>query len=77
MNESKKRFVDQLLAADAPSADARQLHEKELRSMFEQTLTRHEHVGFFSADGPGPPGRRRGLLAGLPFRLALRPAKIA
>jgi hypothetical protein len=47
MNESKKRFVDQLLAADAPSADApsadaRQHYEKEMRTMFEKTLTRGE-----------------------------------
>jgi hypothetical protein len=40
MNESKKRFVDQLLAADPPSADARQNYEKGMRTMFEKTLTR-------------------------------------
>jgi hypothetical protein len=40
MNESKKRFVDQLLAADPPSADARQNHEKRMRAMVEKTLTR-------------------------------------
>src|SRR5262245_45705165 len=42
MNESKKRFVDQLLAADPPSADARQQYEKGMRTMFEKTLTRGE-----------------------------------
>jgi hypothetical protein len=42
MNESKKRFVDQLLAADPPSADARQHYEREMRNMFEKTLTRGE-----------------------------------
>jgi hypothetical protein len=42
MNESKKRFVDQLLAADAPSADARQHYEKGKRTMLEKALTRGE-----------------------------------
>jgi len=42
MNESKKRFVDQLLAADPPSADARQHYEKEMHAMFEKTLTHGE-----------------------------------
>jgi hypothetical protein len=46
MNESKKRFVDQLLAADPPSADARQRYEKEMRDMFEKTLTRGERRGY-------------------------------
>src|SRR5450755_1362510 len=50
MNESKKRFVDQLLTADPPSADARQHYEKEMRAMFEKTLTRGERRGYlFSA----------------------------
>lgn len=42
MNESQKRFVDQLLAADPPSAGARQHYEKQRRAMFEKTLTRNE-----------------------------------
>jgi hypothetical protein len=42
MNESKKRFVDDLLAADAPSPDARQNYDKEMRAMLEKTLTRGE-----------------------------------
>jgi hypothetical protein len=46
MNESQKRFVDQLLAADPPSADARQHYEKERRAMFEKTLTRNERRGY-------------------------------
>jgi hypothetical protein len=46
MNESKKRFVDQLLAADPPSADARQHYEKEMRAMFEKMLTRDERRGY-------------------------------
>ncbi|HKW86624.1 MAG TPA: hypothetical protein VJM82_06120 [Nitrospiraceae bacterium] len=46
MNEPKKRFVDQLLAADRPSADARQHYEKEMRAMFEKTLTRDERRGY-------------------------------
>ena len=46
MNESKKRFVDQLLAADPPSAEARQRYEKEMRAMFEKTLTRDERRGY-------------------------------
>jgi hypothetical protein len=46
MNESKKRFVDQLLATDPPSADARQHYEKERRAMFEKTLTRGERRGY-------------------------------
>ena len=46
MNESKNRFVDQLLAADTPSADARQRYEKEMRTMFEKTLTRDEQRSY-------------------------------
>jgi cation transport ATPase len=46
MNESQKRFVDQLLAADPPSADARQHYEKERRAMFEKTLTRNERRSY-------------------------------
>jgi cation transport ATPase len=46
MNESKKRFVDQLLAADPPSAGARQHYEKEMRAMFEKTLTRDERRAY-------------------------------
>ncbi len=46
MNESQKRFVDQLLAADPPSADARQHYEKEIRAMFEKTLTGGERRGY-------------------------------
>ena len=46
MNESKKHFVDQLLAADPPSAEARRPYEKEMRTMFEKTLTRNERRGY-------------------------------
>jgi hypothetical protein len=46
MNEAKERFVDQLLAADPPSADARQHYEKRMRTMFEKTLTRGERRGY-------------------------------
>ena len=46
MNESKKRFVDQLLAADPPSADARQNYEKGMRTMLEKTLTPGERRGY-------------------------------
>jgi hypothetical protein len=42
MNESNKRFVDQLFAADPPSAAARQHYENEMRSMLEKRLTRGE-----------------------------------
>jgi hypothetical protein len=50
MNESQKRFVDRLLAADAPPADARQHYEKQRRAMFEKTLTGNERRGYrFSA----------------------------
>src|SRR5437868_6050339 len=47
MNEAKKRFVDELLAADAPSADAQQHYEKGMRTMFEKTLTQGERRGHF------------------------------
>ncbi len=46
MNESRKRFVERLLVADSPSASARQRGEREMRAMFEQTLTRDERRGF-------------------------------
>jgi hypothetical protein len=39
MNESKKQFVDRLLAADTPSPDAREKYEKEVRAMLEKTLS--------------------------------------
>ena len=39
MNESKKRFVEQLLAADPPSPDARGRYEKEVRAMLEKTIS--------------------------------------
>jgi hypothetical protein len=39
MNESKKRFVEQLLAADPPSPDARGRYEKEVRAMLETTIS--------------------------------------
>jgi hypothetical protein len=42
MNESKKLFVNQLLTVDPTSADARQRYEREMRAMFEKTLTRGE-----------------------------------
>jgi len=42
MNESKKRFADELLAADALSPDTRQNYDKEIRAMLEKTLTRDE-----------------------------------
>jgi hypothetical protein len=54
VNESKKRFVDQLLAADAPPANAKDHYVKEMRSMFEKTLTkqeRREHLVVFITMG--------------------------
>jgi cation transport ATPase len=39
MNESKKRFVEDLLAADPPSPNARRNYDKEIRAMLEKTLT--------------------------------------
>jgi hypothetical protein len=42
MNESQKRFVDRLLAADPPSPDARGRYETEVRAMLEKTLTPRE-----------------------------------
>jgi hypothetical protein len=39
MNESKKRFVEQLLAADPPSPDGRGRYEKEVRAMLEKTIS--------------------------------------
>jgi hypothetical protein len=44
MNESKKRFIDQLLAADPPSGEARRRYEKEVRAMLEKTLTPRQRV---------------------------------
>src|SRR5258708_1266781 len=49
MNDSKKLFVNQLLTADQTSADARQRYEKEMRAMFEKTLTRGERREYFGA----------------------------
>lgn len=46
MNESQKRFALQLLAADPPSAAARQHYEKQRRAMFEKTLTGGERRGY-------------------------------
>jgi hypothetical protein len=46
MNESKKQFVEQLLAADPPTAEARGPYEKEMRTMFEKTLTGNERRGY-------------------------------
>jgi hypothetical protein len=46
MNDAQKRFVNQLLAADPPSADARQHYEKVRRAMFEKSLTRDERRGY-------------------------------
>jgi hypothetical protein len=42
MNEPRKRFVDELLAADAPSPDARARYEAEVRAMLDETLTPRE-----------------------------------
>lgn len=39
MNEAKKRFVEQLLAADPPPPDARGRYEKEVRAMLETTIS--------------------------------------
>jgi hypothetical protein len=39
MNESKKRFVEQLLAADPPSPEARGRYEKEVHAMLEKTIS--------------------------------------
>ena len=61
MNESKKHFVDQLLKANPPSADARRHYEKEMRAMFEKTLARNERRGYLlSAVLMGADGIRRG-----------------
>lgn len=49
MNESRKRFVDQLLAADPPSPDARDRYEKEVRAMLEQTLGPRRRLLYFAA----------------------------
>ena len=46
MSESKKRFADQLLAADPPSPDARGRYEREVRAMLETTLTPRERGGY-------------------------------
>jgi hypothetical protein len=42
MNDSKKQFVDRLIAAEPPSLDARQRYDKEIRAMLEKTLTPRE-----------------------------------
>ncbi len=42
MSESKKQFVDRLLAADPVSPAARGQYEKQVRAMFEKTLSRKE-----------------------------------
>src|SRR5262245_62109747 len=47
MNESKKRFVDQLLAADPSSESARQRYEQEMSALLEQKLTPGERRGHF------------------------------
>src|ERR1700676_1292389 len=47
MNESKKRFVDQLPAPAPPSAGARQHYEKGMRTLIEKTLTRGERREYF------------------------------
>jgi Na+/proline symporter len=44
MHEWKQRFVDRLLAADPPSADARGRYEKEVRAMLEKTLAPRQRV---------------------------------
>jgi hypothetical protein len=38
MNDSKKQFVEQLLAADRPSPDLRRHYEKEIHAMLEKTI---------------------------------------
>jgi hypothetical protein len=38
MNDSKKQFVEQLLAADRPSPDLRRHYEKEVHAMLEKTI---------------------------------------
>jgi hypothetical protein len=38
MNDSKKQFVEQLLAADRPSADLRRHYEKEVHAMLEKSI---------------------------------------
>jgi hypothetical protein len=45
MNESKKRFVEQLLAADPPSPDARGRYEKEVRAMLESKRPLQRRLG--------------------------------
>jgi hypothetical protein len=38
MNDSKKQFVEQLLAADLPSPDLRRHYEKEVHAMLEKSI---------------------------------------
>jgi hypothetical protein len=49
MNESKKRFVDRLLAADAPSPESRRRYEEEVRAMLEKSLTPRQRTGHLVA----------------------------
>jgi hypothetical protein len=57
MNESKKRFVEQLLAADPPSPDARGRYEKEVRAMLEKTISpRQRRLYLIAAVVSGPLG---------------------
>lgn len=49
MNESKKQFVDRLLAADPLSPAARGQYEKQVRAMFEKTLSRDERWKYVMA----------------------------
>jgi FtsH-binding integral membrane protein len=39
VNEPRKRFARELMAADPPSSDARERYEKEVRAMLEMTLS--------------------------------------
>jgi hypothetical protein len=49
MTDAKKRFADQLLAADPPSPDARARYEKEIRAMFEKPLSPRQRGGYLVA----------------------------
>jgi hypothetical protein len=57
MNDSKKQFVEQLLAADRPSPDLRRHYEKEVHAMLEKTISpRQRGLYLIAAVVSGPLG---------------------
>jgi hypothetical protein len=48
MNDAKKLFAAQLLAADLPSSESRQRNQVSMNLLFEKTLTRDERKLYFS-----------------------------